>query len=135
VPAHRRVEEAGHPTLEDLQQRIRNQVSTPNRLLVIERTADGDVLGYCGLVDGQHVGEPEIAYELLRRAWGQGYATEAAWTVLSWARSLGFRRLHATVWDWNLASRRVLTKVGFTEVGEILPAGPHGTSLLTTRQL
>jgi RimJ/RimL family protein N-acetyltransferase len=53
--------------------------------------------------------------------------------VLDWARSSGFEKLWATVWEWNTPSRRVLTKVGFTEVDreEVV----HGTNIVTTRQL
>ncbi|MGH3471782.1 MAG: GNAT family N-acetyltransferase [Nocardioidaceae bacterium] len=77
--------------------------------------------------------EPELAFELLRRFWGQGYATEAALAVLDWARSSGFERLWATVWDWNTASRRVLAKVGFAEVDQEHEA--RGINLVTTRSL
>ncbi len=103
----------------------------------MERKAARDVIGYCGLVDrgGEAEGEPELAFELLRRVWGHGYATEAAWAVLDWARSSGYQRLWATVWDWNTASRRVLAKVGFTETDHREVDAAHGTSLLTTRRL
>ena len=76
----------------------------------------GAAVGYCGLVDsGRGLQEPELAFEFLRRSWGQGYATEASWAVLRWATTAGYRRLWATVWEWNTASRRVLAKVGFAE--------------------
>ncbi len=75
-----------------------------------------------------------MAFELLRRVWRQGYATEAALAVLDWARSSGYERLWATVWEWNIASRRVLTKVGFTEERKELDA-VHGNNLFTTRRL
>ena len=78
--------------------------------------------------------EPELAYELLRRVWGQGFATEASWAVLNWARSSGFERLSATVWEWNTASRRVLAKLGFTEADRTVDE-IHGTNLFTTRRL
>jgi [ribosomal protein S5]-alanine N-acetyltransferase len=55
-------------------------------------------------------GEPELAFELLRRVWRQGYPTEASLAVLDWARSSVCERLWTTVWDWNTASRRVLAK-------------------------
>ena len=110
----------------------------PIGLLAVERKAAGDVIGYCGLVDSGRAaaGEPELAFELLRRVWGQGYATEAALAVLDWARSLGYERLWATVWDWNTASRRVLAKVGFTATGRCELDDPrddavHHTAALT----
>jgi [ribosomal protein S5]-alanine N-acetyltransferase len=75
-----------------------------------------------------------LAFELLRRVWRQGYATEASLAVLDWARSSGYERLWATVWEWNTASRRVLAKVGFTEERRELDAA-YGNNLFTTRRL
>jgi RimJ/RimL family protein N-acetyltransferase len=137
VPPHRRIDADGHPTVAELEERIRGAQPSSIGLLAVERKAVGDVIGYCGLIDsGQgSEGEPELAYELLRRAWGQGYATEAAWAVLDWARSSGYERLWATVWDWNTASRRVLAKVGFVETDRNEVDAIHGTNLFTTRRL
>lgn len=106
-------------------------------LLAVERKASRDVIGYCGLVDSERgsAGEPELAFELLHRVWRQGYATEASLAVLEWARSSGYERLWATVWDWNTASRRVLAKVGFTETERKEVDAVYGTNLFTTRRL
>jgi RimJ/RimL family protein N-acetyltransferase len=137
VPPHRRIDADGHPTVADLEESIRTNQPSSTGLLAVERRATRDVIGYCGLVDSGRGpdGEPELAFELLRRVWGQGYATEAALAVLDWARSSGYERLWATVWEWNTASRRVLAKVGFTETErqDVDPA--HGTTLFTTRRL
>ncbi|GIG10070.1 GNAT family N-acetyltransferase [Catellatospora coxensis] len=136
MPPHRRIDADGHPTLAELEESIRTDDLWSTRLLAVERKAVRDVIGYCGLVDGRgSAGEPELAFELLRRVWGQGYATEAASAVLDWARSSGYERLWATVWDWNTASRRVLAKVGFTETERKVVDPVHGTTLFTTRRL
>ena len=102
-----------------------------------ERKAARDVIGYCGLIDSGRGsdGEPELAFELLRRVWRQGYATEASLEVLDWARSSGYERLWATVREWNTASRRVLAKVGFTETERKELDAVYGNSLFTTRRL
>ena len=136
VPAHRRIDADGHPTVADIEEGIRAASRSSSGLLAVERKATGDVIGYCGLVDkGRGAeGEPELAYELLRRAWGQGYATEASWAVLNWARSLGYERVSATVWDWNTESLRVLAKLGFVETDRTEDPN-HGTNLFTTRRL
>jgi RimJ/RimL family protein N-acetyltransferase len=137
VPPHRRIDAAGRPTIADIEEWIRADRPSSSGLLVIERKAAGDVIGYCGLVDSGRgsESEPELAFELLRRVWGQGYATEASRAVLDWARSSGHARLWATVWDWNTASRRVLDKLGFTETErrEVDPA--RGTTLYATIRL
>lgn len=134
VPAHRRIDADGRPSLEDLEERIR--VESQPRLLAVELKASGEVIGYCGLIESSHgPGEPELAYELLRGAWGSGYATEAATVVVAWARELGHRRVWAGVRDWNTASRRVLAKVGFVESGLVEPDPGHGDSIVTVLAL
>jgi RimJ/RimL family protein N-acetyltransferase len=136
VPPHRRIDADGHPTVTDLEDWIRANQPSSIGLLAVERRVDRDVIGYCGLIDGGRGSdeEPELAFEMLRRVWCQGYATEASLAVLDWARSFGYKRLWATVWEWNTASRRVLAKVGFTEMGKELDA-VFGNNLFTTRRL
>jgi len=138
VPAHRRIDADGRPSVADIEDGIR-AADRPSSigLLAVERKADGDVVGYCGLIEGglETEGEPELAFELLRRFWGRGYATEASLAVLDWARSSGHERLWATVWDWNTASRRVLAKVGFIETDRKGVHTVHGTNLVTSRRL
>lgn len=132
VPPHRRIALDGHPTLEDIEDWIRRGDPDPTLgLLAAERRGSGDVIGYCGLIPNIHGqdGEPELAYEFLRKVWRQGYATEASWAVLSWADGLGYRRLWATVREWNTASRRVMTKVGFVETTRVEADKTHGNSL------
>ena len=134
VPPHRRIDADRRPTIADLEERIRTGTSSSPGLLAIERRAAEDVIGYCGLIDSGRGTDPELAFELLRRFWGQGYATEAGRAVLDWARSSGHQRVWATVWEWNTASRGVLDKLGFTEVGRSEDA-THGTNLVTMRRL
>lgn len=137
VPRHRRIDPEGHPTVAELAEWIRSNRPTSIGLLAVEVIETGEVVGYCGLVDSKRgaAGEPELAFELLRRAWGQGYATEAALAVLDWARSSGHERLWATVWDWNAASRGVLAKLGFLETGDHEADPARGTTLVTVREL
>ena len=106
-------------------------------MLTVERKGTADVIGYCGLISHGNGSpdEPELAYELLRAAHGCGYATEAGQAVVRWAGEAGYRRLWAGLWDWNVASRRVLEKLGFREVGRVPPDSVHGHSLLTVREL
>ena len=83
VPPHRRIDADGHPSVADLEEAIRTDQPSSIGLLAVERKSAGDVIGYCGLIDSGRgsSGEPELAFELLRRVWGQGYATEASLTV------------------------------------------------------
>lgn len=106
------------PTLDEAREEIRGaRDSAPARgihLLTLRLRGTDDFLGYCGLVIGRAtIDEPELAYELLRRAHGHGYATEAAAAVVDAARETGRARLWSTVGAWNAPSFRVLEKVGF----------------------
>jgi RimJ/RimL family protein N-acetyltransferase len=137
VPQHRRVNSEGRPTVEDIAAQIRTEREGPGPgILAVERKGAADVIGYCGLIihGNGSPDEPELAYELLRAAHGCGYATEAGRAVVTWASEAGYRRLWAGVWDWNVASRRVLEKLGFREAGRVGPDSVHGHSLLTVRE-
>jgi RimJ/RimL family protein N-acetyltransferase len=84
--------------------------------LAICRRAEGDVIGYGALVIGRcSLDEPELAYELLRPFHGHGYATEAGQALVAAAAATGRHRLWSTVRPWNVASLRVLGKLGFRQ--------------------
>jgi [ribosomal protein S5]-alanine N-acetyltransferase len=137
VPPHRRINSEGRPTVEDIAAQIRAEREEPGPgILAVERKGTADVIGYCGLtIHGNgSPDEPELAYELLRAAHGCGYATEAGRAMVTWAGEAGYRRLWAGVWDWNVASRRVLEKLGFREAGRVEPGSAYGHSLLTVRE-
>jgi RimJ/RimL family protein N-acetyltransferase len=58
---------------------------------------------------------PEIGYHIVRRAWGQGYATEAATACRDLVLGgLGYGRVVSIVAPDNVASRRVAEKVHAT---------------------
>lgn len=137
VPAHRKLDAQGHPTVSDIAARIANEASARSDLLTVQDAATGEVYGYCGLIfeDNGAEGEPEIAFELLRSTQNRGYATEAATAVLAWAVSAGHDRAWASVWEWNVASRRVLEKLGFVDSGSDRPASEHGRNILTVTAL
>ncbi len=60
----------------------------------------------------------EIGYWLTPDAWGRGYATEAGHAMLGIARyGMGLKRLTSGHFMDNLASGRVLAKLGFRNTG------------------
>ena len=82
--------------------------------LVLRKRLDGEALGYTAVVVGRgSLDEPELAYELLPRAHGHGYATEAARALLDAAFGTGRRRIWATIGSRNMRSLRVAEKLGF----------------------
>ena len=87
---------------------------------VVERKADGEFLGFCGLKIADDEGSPvegalEIGWRLREDVWGQGYALEAAAVSLDFA----FGRLRAdrvvalTVQD-NSPSWGLMLRLGMT---------------------
>jgi RimJ/RimL family protein N-acetyltransferase len=102
--------------------------------LAIGRREEGDVIGYCALVVGRcSLDEPEIAYELLRRFHGHGYATEAARALVDAAAETGRHRLWSTVDPANAASLRVLEKIGFRR--DHTTTDEHGEVVYLVRDL
>ena len=137
VPRHRRIDTAGRPTVDDIAAQIRAEGDAAGpRLLAVVRKDTDDVIGYCGLLvrGSGPPDEPELAFELLRAVHGVGYATEAGRAVVDRAAEAGVPRVWASVWDWNVASRRVLEKLGFRETGHVERTSIHGQSLLTVRE-
>lgn len=132
--------ERGHgtPAAEHTRALIAKQLAataaTGIALLPIRRRDEGDFIGYCGLIVGRStLEEPEVAYELLRRAHGRGYATEAASAVLDAAIATGRNRLWSTVRTWNTPSLRVLDKLGFER--DHVSADDGGEVVWLTRSL
>ena len=63
-------------------------------------------------------GDVEIGWHLLRREWGNGYATEMGRALLAHGfGELGLERLHAVVEPPNLASQAVARRLGMLEQG------------------
>ncbi len=61
--------------------------------------------------------EVSLGYRLRRAVWGQGYATEGARALIRLGfTELGVRRVVATTYQDNLASRRVMEKAGLSLV-------------------
>lgn len=58
-----------------------------------------------------------LGYRLRRSSWGRGYATEGARALIDKGfTELGMRRVYATTYEHNIASRRVMEKVDMTLV-------------------
>ena len=87
-------------------------------LLHARRRDDGRFVGGCGLFPVPDGDDIEIAYRLPVDCWGQGYATEMAGAVLAHGfGTLGLARIVGLTWPENVASQRVLRKIGMREHG------------------
>lgn len=78
----------------------------------------GEFLGWFSLRPSKDAsGEAILGYRLRKAAWGKGYATEGARALIHKGFSeWGVRRVVATTYEDNLASRRVMEKLGMTLV-------------------
>jgi [ribosomal protein S5]-alanine N-acetyltransferase len=88
------------------------------QLAIVER-ATGSLIGavHLGITSDEHR-RGEIGYTIARSRWGKAYATEAAAAMLDF----GFTMVHlhkitATCDPENVASARVLTKIGMSREG------------------
>ena len=78
---------------------------------------DDAFVGTIGVRFAGHPGDGQIGYWLATDRWGRGAATEAVGLLAHLAfTALAARRLHATVFFGNTASRRVLEKNGFVDL-------------------
>jgi RimJ/RimL family protein N-acetyltransferase len=80
----------------------------------------GAVIGQGGLVPIEFNGdEIELGYRFGKGHWGKGYATELAKASAAYGfEKLALDRLVAVSFPGNKASRKVLSKTGFDELGE-----------------
>jgi [ribosomal protein S5]-alanine N-acetyltransferase len=97
-------------------------------LWLFRESATSAFVGRGGLrhvvLEGQS--EVEVTYALAREAWGKGFATEIATAARDVAfRQLGLQDLVAYTIPENVASRRVMEKVGFRHDRAIVHEGDH----------
>jgi RimJ/RimL family protein N-acetyltransferase len=87
------------------------------RWAAIEK-ATGEFVGWLSLrPDEGDLEQVELGYRLRQSAWGKGYATEGSQALVDKGFSeLGARRIFATTMTVNVASRRVMEKLGLKYV-------------------
>jgi RimJ/RimL family protein N-acetyltransferase len=87
--------------------------------LAVDRAADGAFIGWCSLTRwNADYRSASLGYCYDDAAWGQGYATEAGRALLQWAfDTLEINRIQAETDTRNVASARVLEKLGFVREG------------------
>jgi [ribosomal protein S5]-alanine N-acetyltransferase len=116
------------------EQRVRDSISLFDRRgvglwLAYERKSS-ELAGFCGFLEiaSMHP-EPQLVYALFERFTGLGYATEMAVASIAEAfRHPGFSTIVAGVDEVNVASVRILEKLGFRRVAT--HPGSFGDTLL-----
>lgn len=93
-------------------------------LWCMERKEDAAPVGICGIIKRESMEHPELAYAVLEKFHGQGYASEAALATVRYAEeTLGIARLSAIVNPENAPSIRILEKAGMRYEGPITMPG------------
>ncbi|MEV0913761.1 GNAT family protein [Streptomyces sp. NPDC049967] len=89
--------------------------------VALARDSDGAFVGWCGLAGrNPDYRSASLGYVLDETMWGHGYATEAARALLRWAfDALDLNRVQAQTDTRNVASARVLEKLGFMREGTL----------------
>lgn len=78
-----------------------------------------DFIGWCGLKYRPELDEIDLGYRLMQKAWGKGYATEAAQHTLDYGfYNLLLTKITARAHIENTASYKVLEKIGMEFIGE-----------------
>ena len=95
-------------------------------LYMVELKQDGTPIGMCGLIKRDTLDGVDIGYAYLPAYRGQGYAYEAGLAVLDYASTLGLQRVLAITSPDNIASNRLLLKMGmrFVKFTHLTPEGP-----------
>ena len=93
---------------------------------IVERKADGALLGFCGLKRvnspgaGELTGDFEIGWRLRQDAWGQGFASEAATASLDLAFGrYGATHVVALTVPGNESSWKLMEKLGMTRRADL----------------
>ncbi len=95
--------------------------------LAIERQADGELIGTCGIgrVFDEPAPEPlasglQLGWQLRQEAWGQGYASEAARALLAHGfATLGLETVWAQTSERNRGSWAVMQRLGMVRRAEL----------------
>lgn len=83
-------------------------------LWLIHLRHNHSLIGFAGCLQSENE-TPSLIYGIHPDYWNEGYATEAASTILRYVSSLEFTRIVADVDEPNVASIRVLKKLGMRQ--------------------
>lgn len=86
--------------------------------LIAERKGTGERIGTCSFIPMQDGKVYDIAYCVHRNFWNNGYATEMAQGMIDYAKEQGAEKITVDVNKENVASNKVVGKLGFEVVGE-----------------
>jgi [ribosomal protein S5]-alanine N-acetyltransferase len=79
--------------------------------------ANMEFIGYCGLVYSKDVNDNELIYAIKKEYWGRQLATEMAAQMVRFGfEKIKLKTIFASIDPNNLASKKILLKLGFVEL-------------------
>jgi RimJ/RimL family protein N-acetyltransferase len=81
-------------------------------LYLVELKEEGLPIGMCGLIKRDSLKDVDIGFAFLPAYWNKGYAYEAAFAVMAYAKELGLNRIVAITSPDNDSSVKLLEKLG-----------------------
>jgi len=96
---------------------MRRDEATGVARYAVVRKSEGDLIGFCGFKElDDYI---DFGWRYAQHAWSQGYGTEAALAVLDYGvRALRLRNITVTTFTANVASLRIIRKLGFSRALE-----------------
>lgn len=83
-----------------------------NKIYLVTRKDTAQPIGYCGIQKVNEFSKYEIFYAYIPSSWNKGFATEAAFRMKELAKELDLKEIIGLSDIHNLASQKVLEKVG-----------------------
>lgn len=80
---------------------------------IVEKSTN-NFLGTVALVKDES--DDEIGYRFLEKYWGRGYGFEVSEGLITYSESIGKKKLIAYVVDKNVASAKIIEKLGFKSI-------------------
>jgi len=82
-------------------------------LYLVEDRLTGEAVGINGLIKRDYLDAPDIGFAISQTHWSKGYAYESSLAVLEHARHLKLEKLFAIISPTNVASTKLIEKLGF----------------------
>lgn len=119
----------GMRTLDDAEAYIRDRVLTSYEKygfgpFMIIKNDDGQCIGFAGLFSRDWLEFPDLGFCFLDSHTNQGFGTECSAALMAHFRAHGIEKILAIVSTTNIASKKLLTRLGFHSHGLIkTPSG------------
>lgn len=107
----------------------------PSSFWIIRHKQTDECMGVVS-IDLYHDGiHQELSYELLPQFWGKGFGSEVATAVLRYGfENLELKKIYAETQSKNVASVKLLRKIGMEFIGEIERFGEKQSVFLVSKE-